>query len=367
MISATENDWRSLFDEAPAERSALTLRFGLVRRGGEPFLILPSEPGVAARALVLYPAQTLKARLAKAVLTGALRLGLAHGLETVSLRLEDDDPFVRFLCEAAGTPPSLLRLGALAGNPRTPGRRFVFLLFDASGQPTAVVKAGNSDAARRLLSHEENFLRSVPPQMRGLPRLRAALHTSRVQAFAMDFVPGRAARAGEVRPLASLLEGWLSRSGPIPLGELEAWRRLMATRAEVALPESVRALESWPVHPTLAHGDCAPWNAKVRRGQWTFLDWERGELAGVPGWDWLHFVLQPALLVRRESVSRLLARLEATLQSEAFADYARQAGIVGRERALALALLCYINRVIRPADGAVTLKALEQAATERWG
>lgn len=365
-LSQTPSDWRAVFADTPPERGAAHLSLRIVRRGGEPFLILPADGSLAARALALYPAQTFKARAARAALRLALQLQLARGLETVSLALDADDAFVRFLCKTVGLPAPELRLAVLAGNPRAAGRRFVFLLFDAGGHPAAVVKAGNTDAARRLLAHEENFLRAVPPGTRGLPKLRGGLHTARVQAFAMDFVPGHAPRAEEVRPLARLLDEWMSRSAPRPLGELAAWQRLLAAEVGAPLPAAVRELGGLRVHTTLAHGDCAPWNVKVWRGQWTLLDWERGELAGVPGWDWLHFVLQPALLVRRKPVPALLDRLEATLAGEAFGAYAGEAGFAGRERALALALLCYINRVIRPVDGAETMRALEQAAAERW-
>lgn len=365
-LSQTPSDWRAVFADTPPERAAAHLSLRIVRRGGEPFLILPADGSLAARALALYPAQTFKARAARAALRLALQLQLARGLETVSLALDADDAFVRFLCETVGLPAPELRLAVLAGNPRAPGRRFVFLLFDAGGLPAAVVKAGNTDAARRLLAHEENFLRAVPPGTRGLPGLRGALNTTRAQAFAMDFVPGHAPRAEDWRPLAGLLDEWLSRSAPLPLRELAAWQRLLAAEVGAPLPAAVRELGGLRVHTTLAHGDCAPWNVKVWRGQWTLLDWERGELAGVPGWDWLHFVLQPALLVRRKPVPALLDRLEATLAGEAFGAYAREAGFAGRERAVALALLCYINRVIRPVDGAETMRALEQAAAERW-
>jgi hypothetical protein len=360
-----QNDWRTLFEDARPEQ-AVRVSLRVVRRGGDPFLLLPTEAAPAARALTLYPAQTLKARAAKTALRLALKLGLTRGLETTVLSLDTEDPFARFLCETVRLPAPMLRLAALAGNPRAEGRRFVFLLFDADGFPSAVVKAGNSDAARRLLSQEENFLRNAPPGTRGLPKLRGALRTARVEAFAMDYVRGYAPRPGDVRPLIALLGDWLSRAAPVPLRELGAWQRLLAASGDAPLPAAVAGLGDLPVRTTLAHGDCAPWNVKVWRGEWTLLDWERGDLAGVPGWDWLHFVLQPALLVRRESVPALLARLEATVASEAFAAFARQAGFAGRERALALALLCYVNRVIRPVDGIETVRELERAATERW-
>jgi len=120
------------------------------------------------------------------------------------------------------------------------------------------------------------------------------------------------------------------------------------------------------VHPALTHGDFAPWNVKVSRGQWTVLDWERGELAGVPGWDWFHFVMQPAVLVRRERTESLLSRFEHLLDSAHFSKYAEQAGIGEHRRALALAYLACCTRVTRQTGGREQIQKLERAAAARW-
>ena len=80
----------------------------------------------------------------------------------------------------------------------------------------------------------------------------------------------------------------------------------------------MRELAEAVFHPALAHGDCAPWNAKISNGACTLLDWERGELAGIPGWDWFHFVIQPAVLVRHEPVMKLIDRLEQAVRLGAF-------------------------------------------------
>jgi hypothetical protein len=140
----------------------------------------------------------------------------------------------------------------------------------------------------------------------------------------------------------------------------------VAAAVENPLPEPVMELAGTRFHPALMHGDCAPWNVKVADGRWTLLDWERGELTGVPGWDWFHFVMQPAVLVRREPVTRLLARFEQLLAGEDFVRFAQHAGIAGSERALALAYLCYCTRVTRQADGLESVMALERAVTARW-
>ncbi len=366
MTSAIAGDWRELF--APAPTTARTkIELNVVRRNGQPFLLLPNEPRLAARALALYPAQTLKARTAKSLFNVALQLGIRPRLERASIGLADDDPLVRFLAEMAKLPPELsTRFAVLAGNPRAEGRRFIFLLFDAGGEPSAVAKVGNTDAARRLLTHEENFLRTAPRQAHGLPKLRGTLYSARAQAFAMDFLPGHAPGLDDTKPLAELLTSWVAVGELVPLKSLGAWQRLAAASEQKPLPNPVQTLAEIRMHAALTHGDCAPWNVKVCHGRWTLLDWERGEPAGVPGWDWFHFVIQPAVLVRRESVTGLLARLERLLTSEAFAGYAQHTGMTGHERALALAYLGYCTRALRQSEGLETVAALERAAAERW-
>jgi hypothetical protein len=253
----------------------------------------------------------------------------------------------------------------LPGNPNTEGQRFVILLFDTNDEPVAVVKAGLSPSARRLIAHESNFLASLPPRIDGLPSLRGKFLSTRLDAFALNFVSGKSPGLNDVAPLAKLLDSWISVGQMVTMSEVPAWRRLISA-AVGSLPAAVQSLETARFHTTLSHGDCAPWNIKVARGRWTLLDWERGELVGIPTWDWLHFVLQSSVLVRRETVEALRARLEKLFASAIFQDYAARAGVAGKERALALAYLSYCTRVIRPSEGLKQLTMLEEAARPGW-
>src|SRR5688572_30745612 len=150
MNSPDPSSWRLLFagESAAEEQFEETLR--VVRRAGRPFLLLPESPKCAARALALYPAQSLKARAAKTVLGLVLRAGMAKKFpaETVAVPLEDG--FVRFLIESSGQRGvELPWFAILPGNPNTLGQRFVILLFDTNDAPVAIVKAGLSAPARR--------------------------------------------------------------------------------------------------------------------------------------------------------------------------------------------------------------------------
>ena len=96
------------------------------------------------------------------------------------------------------------------------------------------------------------------------------------------------------------------------------------------------------------------------------LDWERGELTGVPGWDWFHYVLQSGMLVERWPTARLVKAAEELLSQEAFQKYSRAAGIAGVERDLMLAYLMNCIEVIQPAEGLPETVDLLKALTAKW-
>ncbi len=367
MSQQPGNEWQDLFARVAPEAAGTTVVLHLVRRGGEPLLLLPARGAQAARSLALYPAQSARARAAKALLQLALRFGLKPGLETVRLPVATNDGFAAFLSTTAGLSAGRLPdFAVLAGNPRAPGRRFVLLLFGADGSPASVVKAGVSEPARQLIAREAEFLQRAPPNLPGLPALRGTFHQPGTRAFALDFIDGSTPHPDDSRQLRELLGAWLRTDHRVALAQLEPWRRLVAAGQESPLPAGLQTLAGARIHPALTHGDFAPWNVKVSQGRWTVLDWERGEPAGIPGWDWFHFELQPAVLVRREGTTALLSRFERLLESADFAGYAQQAGMGEHGRALALAYLAGCTRVTRQTEGGDQVRALEQAAAARW-
>ncbi len=110
-----------------------------------------------------------------------------------------------------------------------------------------------------------------------------------------------------------------------------------------------------------------PWNIKVSpAGAWTVLDWERGELAGLPGWDWFHYLIQNGILVGHLPAPVLIQHVETLLDSPPFKQYAALAGIQGCERELVLAYLLHIVEVIKPSEGLAATAELLKALSTRW-
>ena len=369
MTPPPQNFWEALFTAPAAPGQAVRVELRLLRRRGRPFLLLPRQPGPASATLDLYPAQTSRARAVRTLLRCLLRVSLPLGMERVSLVLSPADQFVKFLSSLTGEPrEGLPVVGILAGNPMSEGQRLLVLAFDARQQAVAVVKAGLSEQAQGLIEREEAFLSAVPADTRGVPRLRATFQSPRLRALALDFFAGDSPRAHEAEALPSLLELWLDPKRRIQVSDAPDWARLERACSDDSLFRGIAGrLSGKSFQAALQHGDLAPWNIKVSpAGVWTVLDWERGELTGIPGWDWFHYTIQSAILVERLPTSVLVQRVEGLLGSEAFQRYAERAGIRGCERELVLAYLLHAAEVIKPSEGLAPTRELLHALASGW-
>jgi len=366
MQCVTNYSWVNLFTSPDQPASPIvTQSFRVLRKHGEPLLMLPTSTSLAAQALSLYPAQSSFARMARFGLRQTLRCGLPVATERAEVAIATTASFPEFLRRLAGAetfPP----VAILAGNPRQSGRRFLILVFNPQGQPATAVKAGMGQEAKDLILSESSFLRSLPPKTPGIPRVREQFESDQLCAFAMDFVPGDSPRPSEISEVADLMTAWLDESRSVGLSGLPAWQEL-ARAASPLFMRLDKQLAGKLFHPALTHGDFAPWNIKVNaNGRWVVLDWERGQLVGPPAWDWFHFVIQPAILVEKLSNTALAGRIETLLTSPAFQSYAKAAGLNGWERDWVLAYLLYCCDVIKPAEGLPQTSAVLETLASKW-
>jgi len=357
--------WQTLFSSSEGNRNNLELR--QIRKGGRPFLLLPKNRGAAATTLDLYPAQTARARATKSLLRFFIRIGLSIGAQPVSLSVSAKNDFVKFLTSQSGFQEDLPRFGVLAGNPAQDTRRFIILLFDSNQRPVAIVKAGFSEPAKALVEKEQQFLATLPASARGIPKLRASFVDHRVTAFSMDFAEGQSPRPDDDHELVSVLGSWLLPDKQIALYETDPWQRLESNPQFSQKYPALYRLRDCKIQTTIQHGDFAPWNIKApQNGSWTVLDWERGTLKGIPGWDWFHFVIQNAILVARRPVIEIAQAIESLLLSGAFKFYSLPTGTADLDRELVIAYLIHLIEVVKPAEGLEQNRGLLRTLSERW-
>ena len=341
----------------------------VVSKNGHPFLLLPKSGSAASACLSLYPAQTPKARLARAALRSTLKLSLPMGLPSITLPFHTENAFVRFLGSIveASDSPIKERFGILAGNPGGSGQRLIILLFDQESKPIVAVKVGLSAGAQSLILHERTLLESLPSATLGRPELRAVFDSDSLKALAIPYYAGESPKPDETEKVFAILASWLSRTRKSPIVTTELWQRLkkaaMHTPAVKALDARLSESEA---RLTIWHGDFAPWNIKAQRDKWIILDWERGELNGIPGWDWFHYETQTAILARKESLSETIEKIEALMATRLWRDYARMAEIAAFERELMMAYLAYLIHVIKPSEGLKEAEELLKSLGERW-
>jgi hypothetical protein len=361
-MAEAEKFWERLLTGTESSTSAIEMR--LVRKRGQPFLLLPVNARLAAQTLALYPAQTPRARLAKQALRLTLASHLPFGIEKISVPVSSAHPLTKFLSDLAGGFPEF---GILAGNPNAAGRRFIFLIFNREGKPEAVVKVGTSERAKQLIQLEKYFLtnaKSIP----GIPRLRDAHSSPQAEALALDFIPGDSPGRNDEVKIPNLLSSWLRTEETVLISETRVWFDLQnACSTNPLFLKLASLLKNKSVRAAVFHGDFAPWNIKVSAdGTWTVFDWERGDLNGLPGYDWFHYLIQTRILVTRETTSGLLERLEKLFYSSEFKKYAAIADITGIERELALLYLLHHNEVVRPGEGLTEGRKLLQILESKW-
>jgi hypothetical protein len=328
----------------------------LLSRNGHPLLYLPADARLRAHALRFYQPQSAKARLFVALLRAFNRLRLPLPLSRSAPETPSDPAFRDFLAQCAGMEDPEFAL--LCGNPNAPGRRFLLLLFSQVATPACVIKFGTTPEAQALIRREADFLQDSGGTFAGLPQILDSYQSASVSAFAVPYFTGRQAKPQDFPSVVRCLESWIPRGAEQPLREIPGWQRLLALPN---CPQELQRVADSKVRPSLYHGDFTPWNLRISSaGDLQVFDWERGEHVGVPGWDWLHYCLQPEILVRNSCPTYLLQLMDRILRSTEWLEYLRRARAAEMGSEIAKGYLWYHLHVCRQTEGEATLRQLTE-------
>ncbi len=344
------------------------LEWRLILRRGRPFLLLPAGAKAARMGLNLYSAQQRRAKIWRKLLPVLFQSPVAGLFERVRFQADASAEIIQFMAQQTGIAPERIFPAAIKLSEIGSRFRLVLLLCDESGCPARVIKAGVNDAGRAATEQEADFLAQLPANKLGCIRLTGRLSTPAVSAFATDYFPGTS--PFDDAGLEHLFHDWLDSQAVVPVESLPVWCTLDAAVADphrAAWQKIKSVLAGKKIHPTLYHGDFAPWNVRVVNARnLQAFDWERGHRQGVPGWDWFHFTIQTAMLARRHSAERAAAEVEQLIHSPRFKKYAAAAGISGVVEPLILSYLLNQLWVVQPVEGSVTTARLFELLSDHW-
>ena len=359
-----------LFSNEKPTGQPIEFEWRLIRRKNRPFLLMPIS-GMSLRvSLGLYSAQRRRARIWRSVLPLLLNTPAAAFFQRIHFPTDTSLEIMRFLAEQSGMPAEQLRAPAIKfGGMERQKSRLVLLACDQTYRPVKVIKLGLDAEGRAATEREADLLEKLPANTIGCIRMTGRLATPKISAFATAYYPGGS--QNDDAGLETLFHSWLNQEPAVPLDHLDSWRELETTVAvaePVAWPVLRAALAGKKIRTTLHHGDFAPWNIRAVNSQnLQAFDWERGNLRGIPGWDWFHFIVQTSILARRLSVERVAAEVEELLQSPRFEQYAAAAGISEIIKPLLLAYLLHHRWVVCPLEGGHSVEELHELLATRWG
>lgn len=357
-----------LFASAEPLGQPVSFSWRLIRKKGRPFMLLPSNLAGARAGMNLYSAQRRVAKFWRVLLPWLLQTPAANFFERIQFAADANSEMMRFIARQTGIPGNVLALPAIKLSEVGERSRLVVLLCDESGRPARVIKVGLNEAGQADTNREADFLEKLPTHTIGCIRMTGRIRHANFSAFATDYYPGESPQ--DDVGMEHLFHAWLNSGAAVALESLPMWRELESVAAQDD-PDNWRALKTAlagkMLRPTLYHGDFAPWNVRAVSSQnLQAFDWERGQLQGIPGWDWFHFIIQTAILARRHSTERTAAEVEQLIHSERFKKYAAAAGISDIIQPLVLAYLLHHRLIIKPLEGGRATGELFDFLLSHW-
>lgn len=224
----------------------------------------------------------------------------------------------------------------------TPGprRKTTIAVMGPQGLLVGVAKIGSEGPGADAVRHEAKMLRSLADRRLLEGQVSRVLWSGELDSMAgvcMTVAP-EAVGAATLSPVHSTFLSRLATGAPLRVGDSAQYDEVRVSAGEL-LPDCASESRA-PLEQALAiledsfvdirlprvvlHGDFAPWNLRVGGEGLFALDWEYGDLEGLPLLDLLHFVVQTGFLLDRSPASQLLRRLPGILAEECARSYMEQ-------------------------------------------
>lgn len=289
------------------------------RRHGVPLLLLPADRVDAGQTLRLYQPQRILARMAGGFLRAAAWFGLHRFLPSVS---------VAGGLSGRAPDPEVSGCGLLLGDPTHRIPRAIAAYRRMDRWEVAKIALGTEGAS--ALGREAGILEELARQgiRQGVPELLGFIHDDRGAVLRMNYIGGKPVKNAGVETALAILEGWTTGRRPQPFEAFEEAAPIQAGLRLCHAADSLHAhFKTLELSPGVSHGDFARWNMlRDRNGKLWILDWEWGNLDGMPGLDLVHWISQEARLVRKLPAIEAVDFIERKLASPPCLDFLARSG-----------------------------------------
>lgn len=289
------------------------------RRNGVPLLLLPVGRGDAGQTLRLYQPQRALARLAGGCLRAAAWLGCHRFFPKLAPVADPDraclDMDVRGCGLLLGDPTHRIPR-AIAAYRRKNRWEVAKIAIGPDGSPALGREAGIlAELARRGIRQ-------------GVPECLGFSSDARGAVLRMNYIGGKPVKRADTETALAILEGWAEERKPSPFPAFEEAASIHAGLTLCHAGDAMHALfDKLELSPGVAHGDFARWNMlRDRSGKLWLLDWEWGNLDGMPGLDLVHWISQDARLVRKLPAIEAVDFIERELSAPRCLDFLARAG-----------------------------------------
>jgi len=272
------------------------------------WLVPLDSPAVASAGLSLYTPSRTSAKLKRAAARAAMRVGLPIWYRDHIWIAQRELPPLELSLRSL-FPGDDIRIALSSGAPEgARNRKASALAIAPDGRMLGFAKLARSPIARQIAGNEALVLQQlarIPAIAGAAPRLMFDGEVDGNRVMVQTPLAGHPAPLGTTPAHRRFLDA-LQSDERIPAAQTATVTGLPGRLRALPMPADdllaifdavVPTLGEFKAPVTIIHGDFAPWNLRLHRGQLAAFDWEYGEPRGLPLLDEIHYRLQSGWLL----------------------------------------------------------------------
>jgi len=160
---------------------------------------------------------------------------------------------------------------------------------------------------------EVAIIKKLPQNHKGLPSVKEVRVEEDWACYTTPYLQGKSVEKKDQLQIIALLRNWMNHAKFQTFETSKIWQEMADYAKSSDDPDvskywsQLSDVSKLTIKMGLVHGDFAPWNIKIIEDDSIHLmDWEHAIFSGPVGWDWLHYMIQMAMLVDKLPALKVL-------------------------------------------------------------